>query len=726
MDNLYHRLSVRKEPQSSGLSIRLLTIPARLRDDTNIISCRLSVHTLASCPEYLALSYCWGDAKVKKSVRCNEVELPVTANLFSALECLCYPDKDMLIWIDAICINQDDSAEKEEQVGIMRDIYSKALEVLIWLGPAADESDLGIKACQNLALAMADFICQQADDEDEPDDPISQVRAEFAIQRGSLEYRMAEDAKLRRKWRKLKKLFTDFKPKRLSEREVRAIRAIVSRPWWTRIWIVQELCLAKRARIIIGQSSIEWKAFSQAVDVASYHHPASLGLARSAFFILSDLKNDWDFARHGEAEFPNLTTELDSLLLLLARLRWNQATDARDKVYAILGLAKHGSALPANYQVTVAETYQNAAFTIIQETGSLDVLAHCLRPRLSIPSKLHLPSWVPDWSYDKTHLPRSHDTVCMDSGVMQMKRYQAIGSKQNGHHDRATPRLLHGNVLALDGVVLDHIAILSPEISWTLFNPHPSGPAVQLYDDIIHQGPPFTWPPLLNNICCLIIHTPIMCLQAVKSLYHFGALFDIFLNYYELAGSAQIMGDKLGHAAILVSTMNWGVLPEHDTISRASRLCRQRQYACRYLVFHIIRWLRLHMIFPFWYNVSLGLSIYLAILMDLISHLLGSYPGASIDESTSYTAFTSPDSEFRLIPNLFAGAVDYRLGKTRTGRIALVPFCTRAQDRIALLKGGRSPFVVRPAEMRWEIIGACFVYGMANSDHNGYVEMEFV
>ncbi|KAI0540009.1 heterokaryon incompatibility protein-domain-containing protein [Xylaria digitata] len=731
MDEMYRHLSVRKKPQSSDLSIRLLSIPAEPKENPRGILYQLSVYSLDSCPEYYALSYCWGFT-VTERIHCNEVEIPVTVNLFSALQNLCCPEKGMLIWVDAICINQADMAERTEQVGIMQHIYSKASEVLIWLGPAADESDLCIRTCQNLALEMAEFIRQQTNnDNKEPDDAVARIRTELSLSEDSLEYDVAVDATTRQNWRNRKKLFTEFVPTRLNERQVQAFLAVVSRPWWNRIWIVQELCLARRARVIVGQSSMEWKAFVRAVDVASYHHPASLGLARSAFSILIDLKDDWDWARYGETEFGRSTPESNSLLPLLARLRWNQATDARDKVYGLLGLANDGDAVSAKYEITAEEVYQNAALAIIQKTGSLDVLAYCLKPRLSKPSKLRLPSWVPDWSYDRTHLPRSRDTLCMDAKTLQMRKYRKLGYGLEGHRYRAAPRLTCGNVLMLNGVVLDCVVTLAPEISWTLFGPHPTIQAAQLHDNTRPLRPPHTNPPLLETIRDLIIYAPRLALDLLKSYYHYGAMFDVLLGCFELVRGAWAEGSMLGQVEMLINIMNWEALPEHQIKSAASRLCRQIRCVYDNPFFHLTRWFRFHLMFPFWYHVTLGISVYLAILVDTYMLLVMVNLGGNADEGVFHMMAKSLEFDFRLILNLLTGIIDYRLARTATGHIALVPYCTRIGDRIALLKGGRSPFVIRQKEMRWEIVGVCLVHKMANSQWweygpNLFAEVEFV
>jgi hypothetical protein len=122
-----------------GTAIRLLTLLPGIRD--SIICCSLAVATLDDDLHYEALSYTWGDSTIKREININHNHcLQVTANLETALQYLRYPDNDRVLWIDAICINQDDNVEKSKQVPLMGEIYGRAFNVLVWLGeldPAA-------------------------------------------------------------------------------------------------------------------------------------------------------------------------------------------------------------------------------------------------------------------------------------------------------------------------------------------------------------------------------------------------------------------------------------------------------------------------------------------------------------------------------------------------------------------------------------------------------------
>ncbi|KAK3989003.1 hypothetical protein QBC44DRAFT_381812 [Cladorrhinum sp. PSN332] len=117
---------------SDNSQIRLLQLEAGAGEDP--LACFLEVVNLEGCPEYDALSYVWGDPEVTESINLHGREHHVAINLYDALKRLRHPDKHRRLWIDALCINQKDSREKEGQIGLMDKIYSRAKEVCMWLG----------------------------------------------------------------------------------------------------------------------------------------------------------------------------------------------------------------------------------------------------------------------------------------------------------------------------------------------------------------------------------------------------------------------------------------------------------------------------------------------------------------------------------------------------------------------------------------------------------------
>ncbi len=179
--------------------IRLL----RILPGESPLSCEIEHFSFDDCPPYLALSYTWGDPTTTRSLLLNGQEVRITENLGSflqharpdaetsvdhwidtllaifcdhgentehnckpswkqwiyrlALRLIVWlsnygrPDKPNYYWIDALCISQSDVTERSQQVSRMKEIYTQAQEVIIWLGSAADDSDIAIRAIVHLA-----------------------------------------------------------------------------------------------------------------------------------------------------------------------------------------------------------------------------------------------------------------------------------------------------------------------------------------------------------------------------------------------------------------------------------------------------------------------------------------------------------------------------------------------------------------------------------------------
>ena len=135
-------------------SIRLLTlIPDE--DQTSSINCRLMDYSLLDVEEhdvhlYEAISYAWGDPTKTFPIYIDGRHLNVTANLHDALLRLRNRYIERIIWVDAVCINQEDLRERGSQIQLMAKIYAKAHQVNVWLGESAHDSS---QALQQICLA---------------------------------------------------------------------------------------------------------------------------------------------------------------------------------------------------------------------------------------------------------------------------------------------------------------------------------------------------------------------------------------------------------------------------------------------------------------------------------------------------------------------------------------------------------------------------------------------
>jgi len=130
---------------SAQNEIRLLTLLPCGEDNHALIECTMGIVVLDKNVQYEALSYCWGDAKDKRLVSIQQPEgrfkLRVNRNLHTALRYLRLSNKPRLLWINAMCINQEDLIEQYQQVAMMRDIYRSSANTVIWLGEATAESN---------------------------------------------------------------------------------------------------------------------------------------------------------------------------------------------------------------------------------------------------------------------------------------------------------------------------------------------------------------------------------------------------------------------------------------------------------------------------------------------------------------------------------------------------------------------------------------------------------
>lgn len=187
---------------------------------TSNIECKLATFSLVDAPSYTALSYVWGDIRETAPITLNGAEIHVTTNLLAALQWMSAWDPGTYVWIDALCINQSDTDEKSHQVSIMRNIYQQAMFVTMWLGVEQDDSDLAMLMIEAWGRAYYNT----------DNDLNSKGKAAAALA-------MLKDP--------------------FDEAVWKAITLFLQRPYWKRIWIVQEVALSQQAIIICGDAAFE-------------------------------------------------------------------------------------------------------------------------------------------------------------------------------------------------------------------------------------------------------------------------------------------------------------------------------------------------------------------------------------------------------------------------------------------------------------------------------------
>lgn len=139
MQDVHHVDFVYKALNKNNDEIRIVALQPSL-DPTAAIECKILVAKLRDHPEYEALSYMWGSSSCPRAINIRGEEYKVTYNLWLALKRLRYAEEDRVLWVDAICINQEDTRKRNHEVGLMSSIYEQAKRVAVWLGPETEES----------------------------------------------------------------------------------------------------------------------------------------------------------------------------------------------------------------------------------------------------------------------------------------------------------------------------------------------------------------------------------------------------------------------------------------------------------------------------------------------------------------------------------------------------------------------------------------------------------
>jgi hypothetical protein len=353
-----------------------LRYKSKLENENDAMSYLLS---LQHKPDYEALSYVWGPPTPRVEIICDGQPFSVTSNLGSALRGLRKKDEPRTMWIDAICINQNDLDERIHQVAFMGEIYSFAEEVMIWLG----EDDGKLSKGLNLVQIIAQH-CREITGEGRPH-TLDIERAVEGRLKGKTNVPPLKDAA----WKGAKKLFNC--------------------QWFTRVWVAQELRRAARATVVVGQHSAPWD------DLALC---ANWMLAKDIDLTGDDDEDLFSFYRAIRLEHIRIDRNFslkDFLGMVRGPVSQFRATDPRDKVYAVLGMAKEGEELDAypllriDYRRSLAEVYGDAVRHLLttplgsdQEPITLRVLDKELIDEEGLQK---LPSWIPRWDYTKQWIP---------------------------------------------------------------------------------------------------------------------------------------------------------------------------------------------------------------------------------------------------------------------------------------------------------------------------------
>ncbi|KAF2025423.1 HET-domain-containing protein [Setomelanomma holmii] len=392
-------LGMAKGPRAGNDPRRfMLTIDIYFDDD-------LKTHT-HPFQRFNALSYVWGDVADPACISMDGASFWVTRNLFDALKCLRQRDEARTFWIDAICINQTDPDEKKSQIALMRRIYRQAEQVIAFVPQTQEDTESfntlvgeilqADKKCREVVesgVIPRQLVAEQVEGDKyeevaggESSAPGFEVRNLPLQPNGTCieDYDIpAEDDPAWWAWRRF-----------------------FASPYFRRIWILQEYALAGDLYIHVGSGQIKADVIMMVMQIVEHKsrllNANYLGrgenseLARAAslgWMGLERMTMERVFLRH---DLYGVGKKIEHKLIdLLANTNLFDATDPRDKVYGLMGLAADGADFTDLIEYQPSVTHANVFLRFAKRLIEKGYLLQILRMACQAPAGTQLPSWVP-------------------------------------------------------------------------------------------------------------------------------------------------------------------------------------------------------------------------------------------------------------------------------------------------------------------------------------------
>lgn len=355
--------------------IRLVKIePVKTSD---ILRCKMIQTTLdPQSLGFVALSYVWGWKSDLVSISLNSQPFSITRSLYRALRQFQQSDDWIVrrfIWIDAICINQDDIHEKAKQIPRMTQIYDLADAVVGWLGLNSPDVERDYEILFEKASAIAVY---KREHYTSAEDPLGWLEGyDYVQHQGPSDDIIAK-----------------------------ALIDLQSRSWFGRVWIVQEACIGRCHRILIsGRLQVNLADLCLFYSVFKKHSRHSITLsAKPRLLSLGILVMEADNVRemksdHWGTELSNILQFLLNVLLYSANTRSFQPHDRIYGMLGLAGLAGNTANLPVSlrpdYEIPFETVYHEYAKAFITNIGDLRFLSTYSRQMSGVPS------WVPDFRF---------------------------------------------------------------------------------------------------------------------------------------------------------------------------------------------------------------------------------------------------------------------------------------------------------------------------------------
>ncbi|KAJ2893344.1 Heterokaryon incompatibility protein 6 like [Zalerion maritima] len=581
---------------------------------------------------YNCLSYAWGDPNFTEKIWLGANQfIPITNSLhltltnigsttdwsFTAVEDP--KDAKIPIWVDAICINQEDIDEQSQQVRMMYSIYARAQFVFMHLGHGQDGDERIREICATIGRGF------QAYDQD----TAGRLNPE-PIECGT--YGLPpEDAP-----------------------EWKILRRVAQLPYFTRVWVIQEVVAAKRHVAFLGSTAFDIGLLVFAsLNVWRHQLPVFFREANKRLYSENTSTLGSLGVLDTETAHPTMGTRgvlqlriifalrgfmaggRDVRLIeILYQCRDADATDPRDRIFALVGLSqdKYAPDLQADYRETVEEVYMRVAKYAIQ-TGDGPRVLCCAMGRVRRPG---CPTWVPDWDSKSADGCLLHTWSIEDEKVLQ--------PTAGGDEPRFRLMESHPQQLASEAIILDSILYLGQEANVPAARPCPDPARL-----IKNLNIPY---PALSSIR-LTAMTPTRLLDELMAAF---------------SASAQYPEDSKSELIWRTAVCN-----QHKGPSTPA---------------------------PSWWG-----SVLPALLIE--RRMLDMGLPARIFPPRDLNMFGEKIREVSLV---------LRSSYTRKGYVGMVPMDSQPGDIVAVLLGCPAPVVLRPKKNVYELVGEAYFHGFMDGE----------
>ncbi|KAL9091069.1 MAG: hypothetical protein Q9165_004996 [Trypethelium subeluteriae] len=587
----------------SGNSIRLLTLEPNKESRSRVV-CHIHAARISDKPQYEALSYCWGYETSSEKILIHHNELTFETTV------------------------------KNNLLSALRALRHKKTERVLWIDAISiDQNNLEEKKQQ-----------------------VPLMKAIFSNCTGVMAWLGESDDDS-------KKVFSEIQKK--SKSYPRKLVKVLRRPWFRRVWIIQEVALAPKVLIQCGDSIIMWHQLMEYISLVHYRR-----LQFNPF--------DSPDAKHFHPAFYPITMDLAreklqdksgfSLREALRSFQPFKATEILDKIYSVEGLLQEPSLVDPDYTESAETVYQNAAVSIIRREKRVDLFLDCFQ-RTTASRVPDLPSWVPDWS--------SIDQIVDNPGSF-VTQEEVFCASQETCVDRL--ELLEDRELVVSGMIIGSIAELGRQV-----------PTAQ---DLRHRY----WPGILTTKRPFDIATEAMKIfqswRNVARLPRIGRVTPEAEKY--------LTGEPMIEVFYCTLFRLGAVFPEADKARQFTDAIRLLELTATVLDWYSRNILQRLPWFAIWPIV--GPLMVTMTFVILIKAFRGGFaiqiPDGPPDASRHGWVPGRTDS------GLFGSfpAPDFT---AESGVYSLVG------DVIVLFKGGARPFIIRPCQNgRWHLIGSAYIHGI--------------